>query len=171
MKISLFPFSSGRESDFKKVFEDLYPKLCGFANKYLNDICASEDLVQDVFSDLWYRRKHIQIKSSFKSLLYASVKNRCISQLKKQARDKQRILDYQSLESESVFAYNMLEQETHVKIHRVIESLPKKTREIILMSMHNASNREIEEELKINVETIKYHKRKAYKTLRKKLKG
>ena len=170
MKISLFSFSSGKESDFKKVFEDLYPKLCGFANKYLNDICASEDLVQDVFSDLWYRRQHIQIKSSFKSLLYTSVKNKCINQLRKQARENQGFLDFQTLQSESVFAYNMLEQETHVKIHRVIQSLPKKTQEIILLSMHNASNREIEEELKINVDTIKYHKKKAYKILRKKLK-
>ncbi len=39
--------------DYNKLFKSLYPQLCVFAYKYLDNLEASKDIVQDVFIKVW----------------------------------------------------------------------------------------------------------------------
>ena len=164
MKTPFFKFNTGKESDFKRIFEELYPKLCCFADKYLNDPEASEDIVQEFFSDLWSNKSYQNIRN--KTFLYTSIKNKCLNYLKKQARDQKRISDYHYLESESIYTHNMLEEEVHDKVYNAIQSLPEKSREIIYLCMSEMSNKEIQEELAISINTVKTNKKRAYRMLR-----
>jgi len=165
----LYKLKHGDKRDFKDFFEAYYPRLCSFAFKYLGDDQISEDVVQEFLSDLWDRRKTISIKLSLKSFLYTSVKNRCLNYLNKDTNEKKRFLDYVSFVSDSVEEYNYIEEEVHASLYKAIKNLPEKSQEVILLSMREMSNVEIQEELNVSVNTVKSNKRRAYKMLREML--
>lgn len=66
------------QKSFKAIFMKYYSPLVIFADRYIHSLSESEDVVQDMFFHLWKNRKNIQIKTSLRSLLLASVKNRSI---------------------------------------------------------------------------------------------
>ena len=68
---------------FKFLFESYFPELVRFAENILFDVMKSEDVVKDLFLHLWENAAKLDIKTSVKSYLYQSVKNRCLNQLKK----------------------------------------------------------------------------------------
>ena len=71
----------GRESAYEILFKEYYKILTVFANKYLVDLEASRELVQDLFVNLYEKRDNLEINSSLKSYLFRSVHNRCINQI------------------------------------------------------------------------------------------
>ncbi len=165
----LYNFKHGDAEAFRELFDEFYPRLCSFACKYLKDDQASEDVVQEVLSDIWDRRKTIIIKISVKSFLYTSVKNRCLNRINKDLNEKKRLLDYVTYASDSVEEYNYIEEEVHANLYKAIKNLPEKSQEVILLSMREMSNVEIQEELNVSVNTVKSNKRRAYKMLREML--
>ena len=167
--LSIYRFKQGDKKMFKHLFEEYYSRLCCFAFKYMQDDQTSEDIVQEVLSDLWDKRQSINIKISFKAFLYTSVRNRCLNQIRKNAKDEERLSEYLSLESESMDDYNYIEEEVHANLYKAINSLPEKSREVVLLSMREMSNVEIKDELDISVNTVKSNKRRAYKMLREML--
>ena len=66
----------------KALFDDLYPSLCLFANRYLKDLDTSKDVVQEVFIKTWERKVYYSNYNAIKSFLYKSVRNRCLDYLK-----------------------------------------------------------------------------------------
>ncbi|MDE5422014.1 RNA polymerase sigma-70 factor [Ancylomarina sp. DW003] len=162
----LYQFKQGDMKAFRKLFEEFYPRLCSFAFKYLQDDQLSEDIVQEVLSDLWDKRQSVTIKVSLKSFLYTSVKNRCLNFISKDKNEKKRFLDYVCFASDSVDDYNFIEEEVHANLHKAIKNLPEKSQKVILLSMQEMSNVEIQEELNVSVNTVKSNKRRAYKMLR-----
>lgn len=167
--LSTYRFKQGDKKVFRQLFEEYYPRLCCFALKYMKDEQTSEDIVQEVMSDLWDKRQSINVKISLKAFLYASVKNRCLNQLKKSVSDEQKLSDYLSVESESIDDFNYIQEEVHANLYKAINSLPEKSREVVILSMREMSNAEITEELDISVNTVKSNKKRAYRMLREML--
>lgn len=167
--LSLYKFKQGDKKVFKYLFEAYYPRLCSFAFKYMQNDQAGEDIVQEVLSDLWQRRQSVHIKTSLKSFLYTSVKNRCLNQISKQITYEKKLSEHKGFGSESMDDYNYIEEEVHANLHKAINSLPEKAREVVLLSMHETPNLDIVEELNISVNTVKSNKRRAYKMLREML--
>ncbi len=67
---------------YEKLFESLYPQLCVFAYKYLNDLDTSKDLVQDVFVRVWEDQTVFQNEKHRTHYFYKAVKNECLNYLK-----------------------------------------------------------------------------------------
>ncbi|HEY4787368.1 MAG TPA: sigma factor, partial [Bacteroidales bacterium] len=65
----------GNEKAFDVLFRELYPSLCTFAYRLLNNLEEAEETVQDAFVNLWQNRNQIHIKGSIKSYLYQTVHN------------------------------------------------------------------------------------------------
>lgn len=53
-----------------------------FASRIVGDGSAAEDIIQDVFTDLWINRKNVDISKSIKPYLYKVAYNRSIDFLK-----------------------------------------------------------------------------------------
>lgn len=69
-------------NSYKKLFERLYPQLCVFAYKYLNDLEISKDIVQDIFLEVWEDKITFVNENHTISFFYKAVKNRCLDCLK-----------------------------------------------------------------------------------------
>ena len=67
--------------------------------------------------------------------------------------------------------FEMLSQDVYHQIHNAIKELPRKSKEVIMMSMNELSIADIQEELKVSKNTVKTNKRRAYAMLREKLRG
>src|SRR5690625_6199069 len=69
---------------YMQLFLVYYVILCNFSWKYTRSQAASEDLVQDVFADIWKKRSNLDSQKSISIYLYQSVKNRAIDHLEHQ---------------------------------------------------------------------------------------
>lgn len=160
----------GDEKIFKEVFDSFYPKLVGFAVKYLVEQMQAEDIVSEVFRKVWEKRGMIDDIGSFESFLYTAVKNSCLNQIRSSSVQKNRDEILAQELNENKFHETIIEENVHFKLYQAIESLPDKMRQVFELSViHNLKEKEIAVDLGISVNTVKVHKQRALKSLRGKL--
>lgn len=74
----------------KKAFEKLVllhrKSAVGFAYTLIKDSYLSEDLVQESFAAIYINRNTYKSKNSFKTFLFAIIRNKCIDYLRKNNR-------------------------------------------------------------------------------------
>lgn len=164
----------GDVKTYKHLFDALYEPLCQYAMLYLNDGPTAEDLVHELFIWIWEYPQKLNIKSSLKSYLFASVRNRCLNH----NRNKKSIsyIDDSLHQIEAEVQHEINEMENmdleHLKkeIKEAIDALPLKCKEIFLMSRENElSYSQIAEELSISKKTVENQMGIALKRLKQKL--
>lgn len=159
--------------EYKYIFDTMYTSLCLFANKYVENLEVSQDLVQDVFIRIWEERIAFKSDKAIKSYLYTAVKNQCLDYLKSAYVKTTQSLDAEDIskwETDSFFYREVVVSETNQILEKAIKTLPEKCAQIIKLSIKGMSNPEISEELGISLNTIKLQKKIAYKRLRPLLK-
>ena len=152
---------------FRQLFSEYYSPLCLFANRYLQDIEISKDLVQDVFVKSWQKNTKITNQTTLKSFLCISVRNACLNYLREQAQKEKQILEYQQEDTREFFDDAKLEEEVHYKLYKAVNKLSQRNRESVLLTIRGYSNQEIDEEMKISISSVKTLKQRSYKLLRK----
>ena len=73
---------NGDEKAVESLFKSLYQRLCNYANTILNDIDESEEVVQQVFVQLWEKRETMEITTSVQSYLFRAVRNTSFNKIK-----------------------------------------------------------------------------------------
>lgn len=163
--------SEGSEQAYREVFVRYFEPLCFFANKYLNDLDASRDLVQELMSYLYENRDKIAINESLKSFLYRSVANRSLNLLKHYDVRKRH---HEIIRDRSDIHYQDEDiefSELQARINRLMDDLPTECGRIFRMSrVDQLSNQEIADKLNISKRTVETQISKALKVFRKALK-
>ena len=154
---------------WKHLYTDYYSPLCSFALKILKDRELSADVVQNVIVCLWEKNAYFKDIPSFHNYLYKSVYNNCL----KIIRDKNVEVHYLSEQekenqyfSPEYFAM-VIEEEVVRKLRSVIDQMPGKRREVMLLCLEGKHVEEISELLEISINTVKKHKKEAYQYIRK----
>ena len=166
INIVLKELQNQNKSVYKNVFNHFYKGLVLYANNFLFDQQASEDVVQEVFISLWENAKNIEIKSSLKAYLYAMVRNKCLNYLKSvKITDELNVIDLNSMlvleedldlisEEEKTILYN--------HILKIIETFPESMQQVFkLKFIENYKYEEIADELGISVNTVKTQLKRA----------
>ena len=144
-----FTLTNGTRLDFKLVFDQYFNSLVLFADRYLEEREESESLVQDAFLALWENRlvlKHRKIEQHYVNEIL------------------------QDEDAELYYMRSVIEEETRRLIFTAIDSLPEHCRKVCLLNLEGMDNQEIADELQVSLNTVKFHKKNAYKLLRDKLK-
>lgn len=164
---------NGDEKAFELVFKSHYGSLCNFAKSFLGDMDDAEEVVQQVFYQLWTKREGIDITSTLKSYLFKAVHNSSLNKIK-QGKVRQLYSDHvKATASEEVHSTTQLLQgkELEVIINNAIDELPEQCGAVFRMSRFgNMKYQEIADELGISVKTVENHMGKALKLMREKLK-
>ena len=71
----------GDEQAFELLFRKYYTRLCGFANKFLNDPEEARNIVQEVFTKIWEDREDIDPDSSLNSYIFKITQNLSLNKL------------------------------------------------------------------------------------------
>jgi len=162
----------GDLNSFEKLFYRFYPGMFSYAESLIKKEEIAEEVVQDVFYNIWKNRESLRITTSWQSYLYRSVYNNSMMYLRKRRRES--LLDEAYLpEHPTGFpdpSEEMQYQEVTDLVSRTIEKLPARTREIFRLNRQEGfTYREIAEKLSISVKTVEANMGKALKALRSSL--
>lgn len=157
---------------FEQIFRTYYSDLCKFCMKYVRDEQVAEEIVQEVFINIWERRSNLTITTSIKSYLFTAIRNRSFNYLKLQLPKEQKKVDLEGLGflEEDSREQEMIMDELKAYVHEAVESLPNKCRIIFNLSRNaGMTYKEIAEELDISVKTVENQIGLALKKLRENL--
>lgn len=156
---------------FGQVFIKYYKPLCLQAQIILKDQVSSEDLVQNLFIEIWNKKLYLQIETSVKNYLFRAVKNRCYNQLKKDKVNQKKLRGYLSQNTTNRFPKWVERKELAAKINHALAELPQqRQRAFTIVYIENKKYKEAAEEMGISINSVKTHLRLALKLLRKRLK-
>jgi len=166
------------KADNMIAFDILYKKysrrLLKFSFSILKSREESENILQDVFLNLWENRHKVENDSSVKYYIFTIAYNSSISLIREKARET-KFIDFlklrQNLAQEPVnveLEFNELKN----RIDQIIDHLPQRQKEVYRLHRDEGLKyHEIAEKLKISVNTIENHMSRALKTIRKELGG
>lgn len=169
--ILLAGLSEGNQRIFDYIFATYYSGLVAFGVKLGARTDEAEDIVQDIFMNLWLARKSLEIKVTVKTYLFTSVANRTLNLLRhRKVKEKtSEIIEniYYPKYTERDF---LTEQELKSQLQAAIGNLPEKCRRIFEMYRRDGkTTAEIAQAEGISVRTVEGHIGKAYKLLRTEL--
>jgi RNA polymerase sigma-19 factor, ECF subfamily len=70
---------------FDALVRELGPSLCAYVYRYVESREAAEELVQEVFANLWINRSQLVIRDSIRTYLYRAVTNRGLNAVRNAA--------------------------------------------------------------------------------------
>lgn len=149
----------GNQKAFKILFDRYFPSLIATASYYLQDENECENLVQDIFLNIWLKKEVLEIRD-FKSYLRAAARYHVYKVIRSKKLAGSVIFTDENLENESAYAFNNGEEWLNVsalktQISGYLRMLPKRCREIFLMSREeNLTNSEIAEKLNISKRSV-----------------
>lgn len=150
---------------FKALFDAHYQRLVLFANSFLLDTAASEDIVQTIFLTLWQRGESLSL-TSIKSYLYRAVRNRCLNEIRHQnVRDTHNLLYVQAM----LNVWNDGEDSTQLlhELTQAVAKLPEQVRRTIeLRYFHGKSIAETALTLNVSTNTVKTYLKRGRNTLK-----
>jgi RNA polymerase sigma-70 factor (ECF subfamily) len=140
---------------FNHLFKRFYRRLCLFVFGFTEDENASQDVVQELFINLWINRHRISIRETVSGYLFRSARNASLNYLRSN-RNKQKVLNELQLEDTQTESENTENEEFLSKLQTCIDRLPERTRQVLVMNrIQGLKLTEISEKLHVSVKTIK----------------
>lgn len=165
--------------DERPAFTELYNRYWNrlftvAANKLDKDLESAEELVQDIFLDLWRRRKDLGTIACISGYLAVAVKYKVIDARIKRKRLK--VYKARSAGSLSVVDRSTEEQlrfnELQRRLKIVVQDLPERSRLIYTLSRDSGySHKQIADHLSISHKTVEAHLSRIIKLIRSKLRS
>lgn len=160
---------SNELAPFKRFFTDHFNAVVRFATVYTGDADEARDIAQETFIRIYERWDDLPTPEETRSFMYATARNLSISRLRHQNVEEQysqQLLEEHADREDPQLAEEMTYQETLRLLRAAVDSLPRQSRQIILLSLDGKSNPEIAHLMDISVNTVKTLKRNAYTRLR-----
>ena len=139
----------------------------------------AEDIVQDVFVEIWRRQDSVEFGEQIQAFLYRSIYTKAINLLKHKAVAEnysaaeiefyQKSTEYYQPDHSEVIK-RIENRELRSEIRQAIDELPDKCKEVFKLSyLHDMKNKDIADVMGISLRTVEAHMYKALKILREKL--
>lgn len=157
---------AGKPKAFEFAFNSYYPRLYKFACALLNDTTLADDIIQDVFLNLWINHQNILPENPLINYLTIAVRNSCYNALK-----SKKISHNIDINKIDVCCENNDNEEnattTPEHLWQSINLLPDKCRHVFkLVAVEQYKYKDAAEMLDVSVNTIKTQMKIAYKILR-----
>jgi RNA polymerase sigma-70 factor, ECF subfamily len=127
---------------FEALYRSMHAPLLAFAGRHLGDAARAEELIQDLFFDLWRTRDSWVVTGSVAAYLYTSVRNRSLNLRRRdavehswaddEAQDGVRALHIKPRAPDVVFESDALRQQ----LAAAIDELPPRCAQIMQLRWH-----------------------------------
>lgn len=171
--VLLVAIKQGDQISFAKLFNHYSLPLSNYVFRILEDKQQTEDVVQEVFLQIWLDRDRLDSVNNFKDFLFIRVRNRVYSLLKENAKRNAIFypIDFNSVleKGDEEIDKEELEQ-YYVFLEEQINKLPSQQKAVFTMSKFNRLKyEEIAQQLNISIETVRKHMYVAQRTLKQQL--
>ena len=164
----------GDNAAYTEIYNRYWQKLFAVAAHKLKNLADAEEIVQDIFLEIWNRRETLVITTKLSSYLSVAVSYKVINVLAKRnvkARYNQYAIEHSPNADFSTI--NWLDfEELKARFLRNVADLPEKCQLVFKLSREeNLSHREIASRLEISEKTVEAHLSKARHILKMNLTG
>lgn len=166
---------------FSKLFEQYKESFILFANSYVRDKNAAEDIYMEAIIQYWEKRKELPADTNIAAYILTCIKHKALNYLrhlniKTDVEDelyehRTRELNFRITSLEACDPSELYTEEIGMLIRQTLDELPEQTRRVFHKSRwENKTNKEIAAELGLNIKTVEFHISKALKLFRLRLK-
>jgi len=158
---------AGDDLALKLIYKKYWNQLFTSAFNMLQDQHACEDIIQELFINLWNKREQLEIKASLKSYLFASVRYEVFRQIRK-GSVREDIFEnvHEKLQTPSEYG-NIEHRELLSQVNSIVNNLSEKCKTVYKLSREQQlSHKEIASQLDISTKTVENHLNKALRQLR-----
>lgn len=155
----------------EQLFKQYYKVLKMYSFRVTLDEELAEDVVQDVFFELWQKRETLVLRDeTIKSYLFKAVYNQSINIIKREERyvrvedneERSSLLDNYVKENTQSSEQSLLLKELDSEIKVFVQALPPQCRKVFILSRrYGLKNKDIAEQLDISVKAVEKHITKA----------
>jgi RNA polymerase sigma-70 factor (ECF subfamily) len=151
----------GDQKKFRQLMESASDELFMFALSFLRKREVAEEIVSDVFVKTWENRSDLEKINNLKAYLFVSVKNACLSQIRKDKKDK--IVSIDGLEDFWFIPVEgpeneYIDKELLEQINKAIDQLPPKCKLAFTLAKINGMRyREIAGVMNVSEKTVNNH--------------
>ncbi|MDR2920272.1 MAG: RNA polymerase sigma-70 factor [Tannerella sp.] len=162
----------------EELFKSYYKPLRAYAYRFINNKEIAEDIVQDIFFEVWshHEKIHFDDKKAVKSYLFKSVYNRSINLINSSIlygntsiEDTNEELIIETYLSQYIpnQEQSLLLKELESEIADFVETLPSQCKKIFVLSRtYGLKNKEIAEKLEISIKAVEKQISKALSGLK-----
>lgn len=163
--------SEGDQKALTTIYHQFWQPLFVAAYNIIKDKKACEDIIQDIFLQLWIKRESLQVHSSLKAYLIAATRYQVFRYIRKNParHDLFEKLDDRMVSQSS--DHGLLHKDLKQQVDGIVAALPDKCRMIYKMSREEyLSHKEIAERMDISTKTVENQLTIALRRLRLSLK-
>lgn len=157
------------EGAYVEIYERYWGKLYTLARNRIYDSFEAEEIVQDIFYNLWRNRQSFELLKGFQNYFSVAVKFGVINKLAKKAKRvafEKEMASTNTEADESTLQY-INAHDLKNRIQTSIDNLPEKCRLVFNLKYNqDYSQRHIAEELAISEKSVEAHLSRARKKLR-----
>ncbi|MEX2602178.1 MAG: RNA polymerase sigma-70 factor [Balneolaceae bacterium] len=164
---------NGDERAFEILFKKYYEQLTRLTHGYVRSRAIAEELVQEVFTEIWISRETWYITESLRSYLYRAARNRSLNYLKHQ--EVKRRYDPEWMEHHHQPGLPDVDEPVSDEVLReairsALEELPERSKTTYKLHRHDGlTYKEIAAVMGVSVKTVESHMSKTLKLLRSRL--
>jgi len=153
---------------FEIIFNQFSPSMFSIALRYLKDQEEAQDIVQDVFLNLWRTAENLDERAPIQHYLARATVNTCLNRIKKTQRQQAYAKEQQQTQEPGTIGHLLLEhKELEAQYLSILEKLPEQCRRVFEMSrIKGLSPAEISQQLNISINTVYTHLTTALKKIR-----
>ena len=158
---------------FEELFRREYPALCRFADRYVRDGPASEDLVQDLFASVWANRMRLDVRGSLRAYLFTAVRNRALNVRKHTLVEREWARDESAPEVRALHRPprrpdDLLDEaERNARVRAALAQLPERCRLVLQLRWHEQlSHADIASIMGISIKGVEIQLSRGLRTLR-----
>jgi len=162
----------GDHAAFTEIYDRFKAVLYAHLYNKLRSRDDAKDILQEIFTQLWNRRKEVEVKVSLSAYLYGAVRNRVLKHIGRKQLNNKYFDSILAFCEEEVGETDHLirERQLSALIEKEIDNLPERMREVFILSRkYNLSHKEIAEQLGIAESTVTKQVKNALKVLRTRL--
>lgn len=169
----------GDSGAFEALFLAYYERLVRFTYGYVKTRSAAEEVVQDVFLNIWAQRDRWDVQGAVRTYLYAATRNRALNRIRRSELEQSWADGVGAEETVTAILPRVPQAneqaelaELDAAIRRAIDQLPPRCRETFVLSrQHHLSYEQIAAVMEISVKTVQEQIARALRALRASLAG
>ncbi len=163
--------AEGSEAAFVQLFDKYSAKVYNVAYKFLDSREQAEEIVQDVFMDVWISKDKMAEVLNLNAYILGMVRKKVYDAYRQKSSFAQLIKELSdNPQTENAVERNMQEREYEILLQRALAKLPHHQQEIFRLAREEwLSHEEIAKKLNLSRLSVKAHMKRILRVLRQTL--